>query len=83
MGQVAPPEEQPAYRRRAEDVSGSLGTDARRGLSADEARARLERHGPNELRSEAPTSAWRKLLAQFQNTLVVLLLIATAISVGL
>ena len=49
----------------------------------DEARARLARDGPNELTADAPESVWRKLLAQFQNVLVVLLLVATAISAGL
>jgi len=73
----------PAYRQPFEEVLAALGTDARRGLSADEARRRLERHGPNELTVDAPVPAWRKFLAQFQDVLVILLLVATAISAGL
>ncbi|MGH9793619.1 MAG: cation-translocating P-type ATPase, partial [Candidatus Acidiferrales bacterium] len=61
----------------------ALGTDAQRGLSEGEARARLERDGKNELTAEKPVPAWRKFLAQFQDTLVILLLIATGISAGL
>ena len=61
----------------------ALGTDARRGLSEGEARARLERYGKNELTAEKPMPAWRKFLAQFQDVLVILLLIATVISAGL
>src|SRR5262245_2199358 len=72
-----------AYQQPLETVLSEFGTDARRGLTADEAQARLERHGRNELAAERPTPAWRKFLKQFQDVLVILLLIATAISVGL
>ena len=72
-----------AYRETAEAVAAALGSDAERGLSSQEAQARLERYGPNELRAEPPVPAWRRFLAQFQDTLVILLLIATAISIGL
>ena len=48
-----------------------------------EARARLDRYGRNELAAEKPVPGWRKFLAQFQDMLVVLLLVATAISTGL
>ncbi len=50
------------------------------GLSAGEAARRLERDGPNELRSKPPVSLWRKILAQFQDPLIYLLLVAVAIS---
>jgi Ca2+-transporting ATPase len=66
-----------------DEVVAALATDARNGLRLDEARARLERHGRNELKVEKPVPTWRKLLAQFQSVLVILLLIATAISAGL
>jgi len=72
-----------AHRQPAEDVVAALGSDARRGLDAREARVRLERFGPNELSAVRPTPAWRRFAAQFQDTLVILLLVATAISVGL
>ena len=67
-----------AYRQTIDDVLAALGTDALRGLSEAEARARLERYGKNELTAEKPVPAWRKFLAQFQNVLVILLLVATA-----
>jgi P-type Ca2+ transporter type 2C len=72
-----------AYRQRVEDVVAALGTDARRGLSDEEAQARRERYGRNELTAEPPVPAWRRLLAQFRDVLVILLLVATAISAGL
>lgn len=72
-----------AYRQTVEAVLRALGTDARLGLSEAEARARLEKHGRNELIAEEPVPAWRKFLAQFQDVLVILLLIATLISAAL
>jgi len=73
----------PPYRQPVDDVLTTLDTDARRGLSVGEARARLERYGRNELTTEKPIPAWRKFLAQFHDVLVILLLIATVISAGL
>ena len=61
-------------------VLQAAGSDAARGLSEPDARARLERFGRNELRAEKPTPAWRRFLAQFEDPLVILLLAATGIS---
>jgi Ca2+-transporting ATPase len=72
-----------AYRLRVDDVVAALASDKRRGLTAEDARARLERFGPNELAAEPPVPAWRRFLSQFQDVLVILLLIATAVSAGL
>jgi P-type Ca2+ transporter type 2C len=73
----------PAYRQPVEGVISALATDARAGLTEDEARARLARHGRNELEVESRAPAWKRFLAQFKDVLVVLLLVATAISAGL
>jgi Ca2+-transporting ATPase len=72
-----------AYRSGVDDVIAALASDARQGLTDDDARARLARFGYNELAAEQPVPAWRRFLAQFQDVLVILLLIATAISAGL
>jgi Ca2+-transporting ATPase len=72
-----------AYRQRIEDVVAALGTDGQHGLTDREARTRLLRDGRNELAAEKPIPAWRRFLAQFQDVLVLLLLVATAISVAL
>jgi P-type Ca2+ transporter type 2C len=71
------------YRRHADDVVAVLQTDLRRGLTDAEVRSRLERYGRNELATEKATPAWVRFLAQFQNVLVILLLIATGVSAGL
>ncbi len=70
----------PPYRRLAAEVVASLGSDALHGLTSDDARARLERHGRNELPAAQALPAWRRFLAQFRDVLTILLLLATAIS---
>ena len=69
-----------SYRRPVEEVIADLGSDAKRGLTSSEAAERLKRHGRNELQSQKPVPAWKKFLAQFKDVLVILLLVATAIS---
>jgi len=50
------------------------------GLADDAVRERLAQHGPNELTSGPKVSPLKILLAQFQNVLLVILIIATAVS---
>jgi P-type Ca2+ transporter type 2C len=68
------------YREPAEAVVSALGSDITHGLSGTEARRRLEQYGPNQLTSTPETPWWRRLLEQFQNFLVIILLVATVIS---
>ena len=70
------------YARDASDVVQALGTDPERGLTTEEAARRLAQHGRNVLRASPPRPAWRRLLAQFQDPLVYLLLVAAAIALG-
>ena len=72
-----------AYQRPGEVVLTELGSDGVRGLTTEEARRRGAKHGANEIDTEPPTPAWRMFLAQFQNVLIVLLLVAGAISLAL
>ncbi|HSA70945.1 MAG TPA: cation-translocating P-type ATPase, partial [Burkholderiales bacterium] len=65
------------------DALEALGSDVRAGLPEDEARRRLGEHGRNELAARKPVPAWRKLVQQFADPLVLLLLVATAISAAL
>src|SRR5690606_17423633 len=73
----------PPYLRPVEDVLAELGTDPRAGLDVDEARARLARFGPNRLTDTRRIPAWRRFLDQFTDVLVILLLVAAAISAAL
>lgn len=64
------------------EVARRLEVDPAVGLSSAEAAGRLERDGPNELRAVPPVPTWRKVLAQFQDPLIYLLLVAVAVSLG-
>jgi len=64
----------------ADAVATALDVDVETGLSAQEAASRLAQHGPNELRAAPPVPAWRRVLAQFQDPLIYLLLAAVAVA---
>ncbi len=57
-----------------------LATDAKTGLSTSEARARLSRDGPNQLAETTPPPWWHKLLEQFNQLVIWILLAATILS---
>ncbi len=65
----------------ARAVVAALQTDPARGLSSEEAQRRLQQYGPNQLQATPPVPQWRKFVAQFTNPLVLLLLVATVISI--
>ncbi|MCR4402063.1 MAG: cation-translocating P-type ATPase [Firmicutes bacterium] len=67
----------------ASDVAGLLGTDLATGLAPDEAKTRLERFGPNELREKPGPSVLEMFLAQFKEPLVLVLIAAAAVSMAL
>jgi Ca2+-transporting ATPase len=50
------------------------------GLSASQARERLEQYGPNELTPPKKISPWTIFFRQFQNLLIIILIAATGIS---
>jgi P-type Ca2+ transporter type 2C len=77
------PNPKPPYQEQVDAIIFALATDERRGLTEADACSRLQRDGRNELTTEKPVPVWKKFLAQFANVLVILLLIATAISAGL
>src|SRR5687768_16408732 len=62
------------------EVVRIVGTDLERGLTSGEAARRLGEEGANELRALPPIPVWRRILAQFQDPLVYLLLGAVGIS---
>ncbi|MCE8019214.1 HAD-IC family P-type ATPase [Halomonas sp. MCCC 1A11036] len=53
------------------------------GLGADDARERLERYGPNRLQQDEGTPWWRRLLGQFNNVLMLILIVAAVASLFL
>src|SRR5690606_22163963 len=66
-----------------ERVAAALASDPRGGLSEAEAKARLERDGPNLLQAPAGRSPWAILVAQFRSLIVVLLLVAVGLALAL
>jgi Ca2+-transporting ATPase len=58
----------------------TLDTDLEQGLDDEQARNLLREHGPNELVERATKSPWRMLLAQFKETMVVILIVAAVVS---
>ncbi|MGM0578465.1 MAG: cation-translocating P-type ATPase [Myxococcota bacterium] len=66
----------------ADEVVTRLRVSPDRGLDGDEAARRLERFGPNRLREMERRSVWRILVAQFESLVVLLLVVAAAISWG-
>jgi Ca2+-transporting ATPase len=61
----------------------AAGTGAARGLSGEEAAARLAASGPNELRRAGPTPRWRVFLRQFRGPMVWLLVAAALLAAAL
>ncbi len=69
-----------AWRRTGSEVAAELDTDVERGLTSAEAALRLVRDGPNQLDAAAAVPRWHKLLAQFADPLIYLLLGAVVVS---
>ena len=63
-----------------EELAASLGADLNQGLTSSDASQRLADHGPNELRAASPVPTWRKVLRQFRDPLIYLLLGAVLVS---
>lgn len=53
------------------------------GLSSDESARRLSRYGPNQITRTRNRPWWRRLLEQFNNILIMILVVASIASVGL
>src|SRR6266545_2956176 len=64
------------------ELARLLGTDPVFGLTGQEATRRLAADGPNEIQVVPAVPTWRKVLAQFQDPLICLLLAAVAVSVA-
>lgn len=63
-----------------ESLAEELSTDLHQGLAQDEAARRLTQYGYNRLAEIKTPPAWQILLAQFNNLLIIILIIAAAIS---
>jgi magnesium-transporting ATPase (P-type) len=68
--------DRPWHALAADDTVAALATDARSGLSAADAAARLEEHGRNRLPEEPGQSPLIRFLKQFHNVLIYVLIVA-------
>ncbi|KAI8811654.1 hypothetical protein BJ742DRAFT_796805, partial [Cladochytrium replicatum] len=62
------------------EVLKTLKVDEKNGLTKGEAKARGEKYGLNELPEEPGTPLWKLILEQFQDQLVIILLLAAVVS---
>ena len=63
-----------------DDLAAHFRTDLDAGLTSRDAAQRLAADGPNELRAAPPIPQWRKLVRQFKDPLIYLLLGAVVVS---
>ena len=71
-----------AYRHSSEEVIEELNSNSKKGLTADEAKNRLEKYGPNEIQEGEHTSLLQKFANQFKDFMIIVLMIAALISWG-
>ena len=68
------------YNNSIEEVAQLLSTSLETGLTSDEVKKRLAKHGLNEFARKKSKSLLSKFLAQFKSFMIIVLLIAAAIS---
>ena len=68
------------YKQSKEDLLSTLKTNPDVGLTEDDVKERINKYGTNELREEAKKSFFSKLLAQFSDFLILILIGAAVIS---
>lgn len=74
--------EKPWHSMEVDEVLQALRAE-KEGLSTEEVQKRLKEYGPNELKKEKRKSAVRLFLEQFTDILIIILLIATALSMAI
>lgn len=68
------------YCKPKSEVLSELGTTQEQGLSGDRARELLEKHGENRLKEKKKKTNLQRFLEQFQDVMIIILLIAAAVS---
>lgn len=71
------------YKSSSEEVLKRLAVRTEQGLSANEVDKRLEEYGRNELKAAKPLNPFKLFFSQFNDALVIVLIIAAAVSFGL
>jgi P-type Ca2+ transporter type 2C len=68
------------HTRHAHEVAHELGVQPEAGLSSQDVEARRLAHGPNRLPEAAPRPVWLRLLDQFRDFMILVLLAAAVVS---
>lgn len=71
------------YKKKREEISTELNVNADTGLDDEEASLRLEKYGRNLLKQEERKSLLTMFLSQFKNFMVIVLILASAVSAAL
>lgn len=71
------------YKKSDKEVFSKLAVKPETGLGHAEAQARLEKTGRNELQAAAKINPFKLFMSQFQDVLIIVLIIAAAVSFGL
>ncbi|HPE95395.1 MAG TPA: HAD-IC family P-type ATPase, partial [Bacillota bacterium] len=71
------------YSTREDEVLSSFETDPVSGLTAEQALNRLEKNGENALRERKKKSLFKRFLSQFKDAMIIILIIAAAVSFGI
>ena len=71
------------YSEPLENVTEELQTDPETGLSGEQAAVLLKEHGLNKLNEKPPRSFFQRFLDQMKDVMVIILIIAAAVSLGL
>ncbi len=69
------------YQKTVKEILDEHSVDIQQGLSSEEVARRQEQYGLNELREKRKTTLFEMFLAQFKDFLVIILLVAAAISI--
>lgn len=77
MGKTAP------YRQSSQEVATEFKVQTDQGLSAAEAKKRLEQYGTNSLQSGKKINPFKLFISQFNDILIIILIIAATVSLGL
>jgi magnesium-transporting ATPase (P-type) len=79
----APPTENPGWHALPAEAALAAVSARPGGLTSEEAKARLERFGPNQLKPPETRSALKRFLLQFHNVLIYVLIAAGAVTAAL
>ncbi|MBQ6837045.1 MAG: HAD-IC family P-type ATPase, partial [Clostridia bacterium] len=71
------------YQKKTEQIANELNVNVSSGLSSSEAKARLEKNGPNALKEKEKKTRLQMFLAQLNEPMIYILMVAAVISVVL